>query len=151
MAPLVPGWEDVVHAPKGKGGAVPDRIYPGDRPPSLRECLCPGPLARLRPLHGAGLPAKHLPDGTQVVHREIEEVSSEAADRANAGGRRINVHTEGRPESEGERSETEQMGCSPGQNISWGQTAVSSGMSLSGTLGTTQTTTWCWVACQAPP
>ena len=46
MAPMVPGREDVVHAPKGKGGVVPDRIYPGDGPPSLWECYHPRPPPR---------------------------------------------------------------------------------------------------------
>ena len=76
---MVPGREDVVHAPKGKEGAVPDRLYPGNGPPSLQECLCPGPAAQLRPLHVTGLTAKRLPDGAQAVPMGQEEVSIAAA------------------------------------------------------------------------
>ena len=99
----------MLHDPKGKGGVVPDRLNPGDGPPSLQECLRPGSSAQLRPLHGAGLPANHLPDGAQAVPRVTQEVTSEAAEGANEGGRRIHGPEEGRPESEGARGETERV------------------------------------------
>ena len=105
----MPGQQDVDHAPKGKGGAVPDRLYPGDKSPSLRECLRPGPSAQLRPLHGAVLPAKRLPDKSQAVPRGPEEVSIEAANRANERGQRIRGPTEGRPKSEGKRGKTKRV------------------------------------------
>ena len=41
--------------------------------------------------------------------------------------------------------------CGPGRTISWGRIAISLGMSLSDTLGTTQKIAWCWVACPSPP
>ena len=85
-APLVSGQEDVGNATEGTVGAVPDRLYPGDRPSSLQECLRPGPSAQLIPLHVAGLPAKRLPDRTQDIPRGTEEISSEAADKTNEGG-----------------------------------------------------------------
>ena len=103
---MVPGREDVEHTPKGKEGAFPDRIYPGDGPLSLREFLRPGPSAQLRPLNGDGLPAKRLPGGAQAVPRGPEEVAIEAADVANKRGQRICGPTEGRPESKGGRGET---------------------------------------------
>ena len=109
MALLMLVQEDVVNAPKGKGGAVPDRLHPGDGPLSLRECLLLGPSAQLGPLYGAGLPANCLPDGTQVVPKGEQEVTSEASEGANEGGQRIRSPTEGRPESEGVRGETEQV------------------------------------------
>ena len=45
MTPLVLGQEDVDHGPSGEGGAVPDILYPGDRPPSLQEHVRPLPKA----------------------------------------------------------------------------------------------------------
>ena len=59
--------------------------------------------------YGAGLPANCLPDGTQVVPKGEQEVTSEASEGANEGGQRIRSPTEGRPESEGVRGETEQV------------------------------------------
>ena len=95
-----------MHAPKGKGGAVTDRLYTGDGPPSLKEFLLPGPAAQLRPLHGDGLPSKRLPDGAQAVPRGLEEVAIESTNGANKRGRRICGPTEGRPESEDKRGKT---------------------------------------------
>ena len=100
---------DVGHATEGKGSAVPDKLYPGDGPPSLWECLRSGPLAQLGPLHGPGLPVKRLPDGTQEIPRGAEEVATEVADETNTVGRSICGPTEGRPESEGARGETERV------------------------------------------
>ena len=71
-----------------KEGAVPDRLYTGDGPPSLRGCLRLGPLAQLGTLHGPGLPAKRLHDGTQEVLRGKEAVADEAADEADTGGKK---------------------------------------------------------------
>ena len=72
--PVVLGQEDVENAMEGKVGVVLDRLYPGDGPSSLRECLYPGSLAQLISLHGSGLPAKRLPDGTKEVLRGKESV-----------------------------------------------------------------------------
>ena len=98
------------HAPKGKGGAVPDRIYPGDGPTSLRECLRMVPLAQLRPLHGAGLPAKRLPDGSQEVSRGKETVADDFADEANMGRSTFRGPTEGRPKIQTARGDTKRLG-----------------------------------------
>ena len=107
--PLVSGQEDVGHAMEGKVGAVPDRLYHGDRTPSLQECLRPGPSAQLGPLHVPGLPDKRFHDGAQEIHRGAEEVAAEAANKTNTGVRSIRGPTEGRPKSEGARSETERV------------------------------------------
>ena len=53
--------EDVGDDPKGKEGAVPDRLHPGDGPPSLQERRSPGPSAQLGPLHVPGLYIKRPP------------------------------------------------------------------------------------------
>ena len=50
-----------------KGGAVPDRLHPGDGPRSLWEFCRPGPSAQLGPLPGPGLPAERPPDGAQEI------------------------------------------------------------------------------------
>ena len=103
------GRDDVDHAPKAKGGAVPDIVYPEDGPPSLWECLRPGSSAQLRPLHGAGLPAKRLSDGAQAVPWGPEKVAVEAANGTNERSRRICSPTEGRPKSEGKRGKTKRV------------------------------------------
>ena len=97
------------HATEGKGGAFPDILYPGDRPPSLRECLRPGPSAQLRPLHGPGLPAKHLPDRTEEIPKGTEAVATEPAHETNTGGKIIRGPTEGRPKSATSSGETERV------------------------------------------
>ena len=94
---------------EGKGGAVPDRLYPGDGPPSLWEFLRPGPLAQLVPLHGPGLPSKHLPDGTHEVLKGKEAVADEAANETDTRGQNFRGPTEGRLESATARGETECM------------------------------------------
>ena len=55
--------EDVGDDQKGKGGAVPDGLHPGDGPPAPQECRRPGPSAQLGPLHGPGVYTKRTPDG----------------------------------------------------------------------------------------
>ena len=87
----------------------PDRLYPGDGPSSLWECLRPGPSAQLAQLHGPGLPDKLLPDGTQEVLRGKEAVADEAANGANMGGQNFRGPTEGRPKSATARGKTERM------------------------------------------
>ena len=106
---VVSGQADVGNATEGKGGAVLDRLYPGDGPPSLRECLHTGPSAQLGPLHGPGLPAKHLPDVTQEILRGKEAVAAEAADKTNMGGQSIHGPTEGQPKSATASGETERV------------------------------------------
>ena len=95
------------NATEGKGGAVPDRLYPGDGPPSLWGCLCPGPLAQLGPLHGTGLPDKRLPGGTQEIPRGEEAVAAEAANKTDRDGQNFCSPTEGRPEIATAGGETE--------------------------------------------
>ena len=106
-APLVSGQADVGHATEGKGGAVPDRLYPGDGPPSFRECLRPGPSAQLGPLHCPGLPTKRLPDRTQEMPWGMEEVAAEAANKTDRDGQNFCSPTEGRPEIATAGGETE--------------------------------------------
>ena len=43
MAPLLPVWEYVEYNMIGEGGAVPDRLHPGDGFPFLWKSLRPGP------------------------------------------------------------------------------------------------------------
>ena len=97
------------NAKEWKGGTVPDRLYPGDGPPSLQECLCLRPLAQLGPLHGPGLPDKRLPDRTKAVLRGKEAVASEAANKADMGGQTVCGPTGGRPESATARGKTERV------------------------------------------
>ena len=106
---MVSGQADVGNATEGKGGAVPDRLYPGDRTPSLRECLRPGPSAQLGQLHGPGLPAKRLPDGTQEILWGKEAVADEAAGEIDTGGQNVCGPAEGRPESATARGETKHV------------------------------------------
>ena len=80
---------------EGKGGTVPDSLYPVERPLSLRECLRPVPSAKLGPLHGPGLPSKHLPDGTHEVLKGKEAVAGEAANEADMGGQTFRGPTGG--------------------------------------------------------
>ena len=98
-----------MHALTWKGGAVPDRLYPGDEPPSHREFLCPGPSAQLRPMHCAGLTAKRFPDKAQEVPRGTKEFSSEAGKGAYEGGRCIRRPTVGSLKIEAKRGETEHV------------------------------------------
>ena len=97
------------NATEGKGGAVPDRLYTGDGPSSLQECLCPGPSAQLGTLHGPGFPAKRLPDRTQEVLRGKEAVADETANKTYTGGQNFRGPTEGRPESATARGKTERV------------------------------------------
>ena len=97
------------NATEGKGGSVPDRLYPGDGPPSLREYLLPVPSAQLGPVHGPGLPANRLPDGTQEIPRETEAVVAEAAGETNTGEQNTCGPTEGRPKIATTSGETERV------------------------------------------
>ena len=108
-APLVPVREDVVYALKRKGGAVADRLYPGDGPLSLLECLRQGPSAQLRPLHGVWLPAKILPDRAKAVPRGPENFTIEATTGSDEIGWSIRGSTEGRPKSEGDRGKKKRL------------------------------------------
>ena len=36
---MVPGQEDMEYDPEGEGGEVPDGFHPGDRSPSIWECV----------------------------------------------------------------------------------------------------------------
>ena len=105
----VSGQADVGNATEGKRGAVPDKLYPGDGPPSLWECLRPGPSSQLGPLHGPELPDKRLPDGTQEVLRGKEAVADETANETDTGGQKFRGPTEGRPESATMNGETERV------------------------------------------
>ena len=99
------GQEDVEHAPKGKGGAVPDILHPGDGPPSL------GNVSVWDPRHNSDhyMVLGCLPSASLTNHKQYlggpEEVAIEASNGANERGRCICGPTEGRPKSEGERGE----------------------------------------------
>ena len=80
-----------------------------DGPPSLRECLRPGPSAQLRPLHGSGLPANRLPDKTQEIPQRKEAVAAKAADETNTDEQNFCRPTEGRPEIATASDETERV------------------------------------------
>ena len=95
------------NATEGKGGEVLDRLYPGDGPLSLWECLCLGPSAQLGTLHGPGLPAKRLLDGTQAILRGKKLVAGEAADEADTGRQTFCGPTGGHTENLTARGETE--------------------------------------------
>ena len=60
---MVSGPEYVGDDQKGKGGAVPDGLHPGDGPTAPQECRRPGPLAQLGLIHGPGMYTKCTPDG----------------------------------------------------------------------------------------
>ena len=100
---------DMGHSTEGKEGAVLDRLYPENGPPSLQECIRSVPSAQLGPLHGPGMPAKRLPDGTQEIPRGAKAVAAEAADETNTGGRSICSPMEGHPESATLSGETERV------------------------------------------
>ena len=88
---------------------VPDRLYPGDGPPSHQECIPLESLAQHGPLHGTGLPVKRLPEGTQEVLRGKEVVADEAAEKTDTGGKKIRGPTDGPPESATARGKTERV------------------------------------------
>ena len=103
------GLADVVDASERKGGVVPDRLHPGDRPTSLQECCRPGPSAQLGPLNGPGLPSERPPDRAQYIPGREETVASEAAGENNAGRPTFRGPTEGRPKGATARGETKHL------------------------------------------
>ena len=107
--------EDVGDAPKGKGGAVPDGLHPGDGPPSFQERCSQGPSAQLGPLPGPGLSSERPPDGAQEIPRREETVAGEAAGRTNEDGSTFRGSTESRTEGATERGETKRLNL--GDNV----------------------------------
>ena len=106
---MVLGSEDVGDDPKGKGGAVPDGLHPGDGPPSFQGRRSPGPLAQLGPLHGPGLSAEHPPDGAQEIPGREETVASEAAEGTNEDGSTFRSSTESRTEGATAQGKTKRL------------------------------------------
>ena len=51
----------------GEVDEVPDGLYSGVRLSDLSERGRPGPTAQLRPLHGHGVSARHLPEGKLIL------------------------------------------------------------------------------------
>ena len=92
-----------------KIGAVPDGLHPGDGPPSLQECCCPGPLAQLGPLHGPRLPAERPPDGAQEIPGREETVAGEASGETNTDRPTVRGSTEDCTKGATARGETKRL------------------------------------------
>ena len=92
-----------------RGGVVLDRLYPGNGPPSLWKYLRPGPLEKLGPLHGPGLPAKRLPEKTQAASRGRQAVAGEAVNEDDTGGQTFHGPMGGRSEGATVRGYTERL------------------------------------------
>ena len=104
--------EDVGDGATGEGGEVPDGLYSGVQSPDLSEYCRTGPEAQLRPLHGHGVPARHLPEGTLTPHfskdrlttsttrisdedvggQDLHQVASRRAETGKTGGAPQIVH-----------------------------------------------------------
>ena len=93
---MVQGPADVGHAEEGTGGAVPDGLHPRDGPPSLQECLRPGPPAQLIPLHGPWLPDERTPTGDKALPGGTKAVAGEATNKTITAGRTLCGSTESR-------------------------------------------------------
>ena len=97
---MVQGPADVGHAEEGTGCAVPDRLHPRDGPPSLQECLRPGPPAQLGPLHGPWLPAERTPVGDNTIPGGAKAVAGEATKKTITDGQTRCGSTESRTKDE---------------------------------------------------
>ena len=59
--------EKVDSGETGEGDEVLDELYYGVQSSDLSERGCPGPTSQLRPLHGHGVSARRLPEGTLIL------------------------------------------------------------------------------------
>ena len=79
---------DVRNSAAKEGVEVPDGINFGVQPPDFQERGRPGPKAKLRPLHGYGVPARRLPKGALALSRAkyaAPALSDQTSDK-DAGG-----------------------------------------------------------------
>ena len=67
---MAEGQEDVVNAPRRLGGALPDRIHPGNRPLSAPERSGLGRTEQHGPLLGPGLPLRRRAYRTLEIYEE---------------------------------------------------------------------------------
>ena len=103
------GPADVGHAEEGTGGAVPDGLHPRDGPPSLQECLRPGPPAQLGPVHGTWLLPERTPVGDKAIPGGTKAVASEATDRTITAGHTLCGSTESRTKAKTAGSEMKRL------------------------------------------
>ena len=78
-------------------------------PPSLQECLRPGPPAQLGPLHGPWLPAERTPVGDKAIPGGAKAVAGEATDKTITDGRTLCGSTESRTKAETAGGETKRL------------------------------------------
>ena len=74
--PMGTGGPALYHAKKGPGGAVLEILHPRDRPPSVTECIRPGPQTKKRSLHDPWVTLGYHPEGALTLPWEVYESTS---------------------------------------------------------------------------
>ena len=69
LHPMGAGRSERDHAQEGQGGAVPDGLHYWERPPSVPECILPGPQTQHRTLNGTGVLSRCLPEGLPALRK----------------------------------------------------------------------------------
>ena len=75
---MVEGQRDVEHTPRREGGALLDRLHPGNRPPSAPVRGVPGRKAQHITLLGYGLPPRSRFYQALALPRKVEALPAES-------------------------------------------------------------------------